>query len=150
MTTRKLTRRGRSTVLPIVGDTVVEVRLSTRTMPALVFLASDWTEAELAIEDRITLGRGGEERVLEGSKPGVTFDPNSLAPLVELLGCEVTEAVAEWDGRLRIEFSNKQTLRIDPSHGYEAWHFRHPRPGRPSGGASESALSVTGAHGRLI
>jgi hypothetical protein len=133
-----------------VGDTLVEVRLSTCNLPALVFEAADRTQAELTIEDCISLTRGDQERLLEGSKPGATFNPKTLAPLLELLGCEVTDAVAYSDGRLRIAFSNELILGVEPSHGYEAWHFQCPRPGRSAGGSCEHVVGLTGAQGRLI
>jgi hypothetical protein len=148
--TKKLTARGRHTVLPIVGDTLVEIRLNMRNDPALVFRAADDTEAELSIQDCICLRRGDQERILEGPKPGESFNPQELAPLLELLGSEVTDAVAEKEGRLRVAFSNKLVLEVIPSHGYEAWHFRYPRPGRPVGGNLERAIALTGAHGHLI
>jgi hypothetical protein len=37
MTAKKLTRRGRHTLLPILDDTLVELRLSVRSTAALVF-----------------------------------------------------------------------------------------------------------------
>jgi hypothetical protein len=147
---KKLMSRGRHTVLPIVGDTLVEVRLSMRSLPALVFKKEDGSEAELTIEDCTTLRRGEQEQLLEGSKPGSSFNPKELAPLLELLGTEVIDAVAQQDGLLRVAFSNKLVLEIAPSHGYEAWHFHYPRPGRPMGGEHEQAISLHGAHGHLI
>ena len=131
MMMRKLTTRGRDTVLPILGDTLVELRLSVHSAPALVFRAADDSEAELTIEDGICLRRGDQEQLLEGSKPGESFNPQALAPLLELLGGEVADAVAEKEGRLRVAFSNKLVLEVNPSHGHEAWHFRYPRLGRP-------------------
>jgi hypothetical protein len=148
--TKKLISLGRHTILPIVGDTVTEIRLSTCSMPAVVFRAGDGSEAELTIEERIMLARGKEERVLEGSKPGGTFNPAGLSPLLELLGNNVTDAVAEKEGRLRIEFSNELVLVITPSGGYEAWHFQYPRPGRPVGGNLAHRVALTGADGRLL
>ena len=147
---KKVTSRGRHTVLPIVGDTLVEIRLSMCSLPALVFKAEDGTEAELTIEDRTTLRRGDHERLLEGSKPGTSFNPKELAPMVELLGSTVIDAVAEKEGLLRISFSNKLVLEVAPSHGYEAWHFYSPRPGRPAGGDRDHAIALHGAHGHLI
>jgi hypothetical protein len=94
--------------------------------------------------------RGDRARLLEGSKPGESFNPQALAPLLESLGCEVTDALAENEGRLRVTFSNELVLEIVPSHGYEAWHFRYPRPARPAGGTRENAVALTGAHGHLI
>ena len=147
---KRLTSRGRHTVLPIIGDTLVEVRLSMCSLPALVFKAEDSTEAEITIEDCTTLRRGTQERLLEGSKPGTSFNPKELAPLLELLGSAVTDAVAEREGLLRIAFENKLVLEVVPGHGYEAWHFHSPRPGRPAVGNREQAISLTGAYGHLI
>jgi hypothetical protein len=137
-------------VLPIVGDTLVEVRLSICTSPACVFKGMDGGESELTIADCITLKRADQERLLEGSKPGEAFDPKALAPLLELLGNEVVDAVAEKNGQLRIGFSNQMILAVTPSHGHEAWHFQYPRPGRPAGGKLKHLVSLTGAYGRLI
>jgi hypothetical protein len=144
---RQLTTRGRHTVLPILGDTLVELRLSARSAPALVFRAADDSEAELTIEDGICLRRGDQERVLDGAKPGESFNPPALAPLLEFLGSEVTDALAEKEGRLRVAFSNGLALEVVPSHGYEAWHFRYPRPGSSCGG---KAVALTGVHGHLV
>src|SRR5262245_32446465 len=148
--TKKLTRRGLHTVLPIVGDSLVEVCLSTCRLPTLVFKAEDGTEAELTIKESILLKRGEQELFLTGSKPGETFDPKGLAPLLELLGSKVTDALAERIGPLHISFSDSLTLSIVPSHSCEAWHFQYPRPGRPIGGNIHHLVSVTGDHGRLI
>lgn len=137
-------------MLPIVGDTLAEVCLGTSRLAALVFKAEDGSEAELTVEDTITLIRGGQEHRLGGSKPGVSFNPKELAPLLELLGSEVTDAVAEKEGRLGITFSNQFVLEVMSSTGYEAWHFRYPRPGRPHGDEWGKAIVVTGVHGRLI
>ena len=150
MMSKKLTSRGCHTVLPIVGDTLVEVRLSISSLPALVFKAEDGSEAELTIEDRTTLRRGEQEQLLEGSKPGSSFNPKKLAPLLELLGSAVIDAVAQKEGLLRIAFSNELVLEVAPSHGYEAWHFHSPRPGRPASGDREQAIALHGAHGHLI
>ena len=147
---KKLRSRGRHTVLPIVGDTLVAVRLSMCSLPALVFKAEDGSEAELTIEDCTTLRRGEREQLLEGSKPGSSFNPKELAPLLELLGSAVIDAVAEKEGLLRISFSNKLVLEVAPSHGYEAWHFHSPRPGRPAGGDRDQAIALHGGHGHLI
>ena len=145
---KKLASRGRHTVLPIVGDTLVEIRLSMCTSPALVFKAEDGSEAELTIEDCVTLRRGDQERLLEGAKPGSSLNPKELAPLLELLGSAVIDA--EKEGLLRIAFSNKLILEIARSHGYEAWHFHSPRPGRPAGGGREQAIALHGTYGHLI
>jgi hypothetical protein len=148
--TKKLTPRGRHTVLPIIGDTLVEVCLSTCRPPTLVFKGADGSESELRIEDSITLNRGEQERLLDGSMPGESFKPETLSPLLELLGSEVMDAVAEKEGRLRVVFSNALTLVVASSRGYEAWHFQYPRPGRPTGGNLNQFVALTGAYGRLI
>jgi hypothetical protein len=150
MSTKKLLSRGKNTVMPIVGDTLVEIRPSMCMLPALVFRALDRSEAEVTIEDRITLKRGDRERLLEGSKPGATFKPKKLAPLLELLGTEVVDAVALKEGQLCITFSNMLTLEVTSSTGFETWHFHYPRPGRPTGGGCDQLISVHGAFGHLI
>lgn len=148
--TKNLSRRGRHTVLPFVGDTMVELRLSTQQSPALVFQSAEGAESELRIDDCITLRRGEYERLLNGAKPGVTFKPDELSPLLELLGTQVRDALAEENGHLRIGFSNELVLEITPSGDGEAWHFQYPRPGRPAGGEVGRSVSLIGAPGRLI
>lgn len=147
---KKLYARGRHTVLPIVGDTLIELDLGIRRLASLVFKAAEGDESELTIEDQICLRRGESERILAGSKPGVTFDPKGLSPLLELLGSQVRDAVAEKEGRLRVVFSNELVLEVTSSTGYEAWHFQYPRPGRPVSGKVDHSVSVTGAYGYLI
>jgi hypothetical protein len=147
---KKLQKRGQRLILPIVGDTVSEVVLSTCRMPAVVFRDADGNESEIHFEEAITLARGDSESVLHGSRPGVTFNPCELSPLVELLGTLVTEAIASEDGSLRVTLSNEQVLSVLPSSGYEAWHFQYPRGGRPVSGDITQYLSVTGDDGRLI
>jgi hypothetical protein len=115
-----------------------------------VFKASDESESQLSIEDHIILSRGDNAQILEGSKPGTSFCPRELFPLLELLGSEVTGAVATKDGELRIAFSNKLVLSISPSSDGEAWHFQYPRPGRPVAGNPSQFVALTGAPGRLI
>jgi hypothetical protein len=150
-TTRKLARRGEHTLLPIVDDELVEIRLGTRCLPSLIFRAEDGSEAELTFEDCITLGRSEGECILRGSKAGTTFNPKELGPLLELLGAKVIDATAEKSGSLRIVFSNSMELRVIPSTGgYEAWHFQYPRPGRPFASNAVRILALTGADGRLI
>jgi hypothetical protein len=147
---KKLALRGRNTVLPLVGDTMVEVCISTCRLPVLVFKAADGGESELTIEDRITLSQGGNERVLDGSKPGTTFNPRELSPLLDLLGIEAIDAIATVNGQLRVEFSNNLVLSILSTTGYEAWHFKYPRPGRPVGDNLRQIVALTGAYGHLI
>jgi hypothetical protein len=147
---RKLTHRGLHKVLPIVGDTLVEISLSTCRLPVLVFKAEDGSEAELTIEECITLTHGNQERHLVGSKPGALFNPKELAPLLQLLGGEVKDALAKSDGHLTIAFSNATTIDVKSTDGYEAWHFHYPRPGRPVGGKLSQSISLIGASGHLI
>jgi hypothetical protein len=147
---KKLQERGRDTVLPIVGDMVVEIRLSIRTLPAIVFRAPDGGESEITVEDCIVLRRGNQEDILEGSKPGTTLNPKTLGPLLELLESEVKDAVGEREGKLRIEFSNSLVMEVCCTSGYEAWHFQYPRPGRPKEADNVRHISLHGAHGRVI
>jgi hypothetical protein len=145
---KKLLARGRHTVLPLVRDTLVELLLGK--ISTLVFRATDGSESELRIEDTIRLSRGEHETVLDGSKPGETFNPKELGPLVELLGCEVTDALAEQTGSLRLAFSNQIVLTVTSTTGYEAWHFRNPRPGRLTRDQHAESVSLTGAAGFLV
>jgi hypothetical protein len=147
---KRLGRRGRHTVLPLVGDTLVELCLGTHRSTTLVFEDTDGGQSELVLEDAVLLRRGRDERVLDGAKPGATYNPKLLSPLLELLDGRVTDAIAEEGGLLRITFSDGLDLVVVPSTGHESWHYRHPRPGRPVGGSLARPLSVTGCHGHLI
>lgn len=143
---KKLTCRGTRTVLPIIGDTLVELRLFSDRWPAFVFGSQDDTESEIRIEDRLALARGDCELLVLKS----ILVPATLAPLLELVGCKVAEAIAERDGRLRLDFTNGLTLTVTPTTGFEAWHFQYPRPGCAAGGNLDRLVSVTGAFGHLI
>jgi hypothetical protein len=144
---KKLIGRGRHTVLPIVGETVQELKLGR--MTALVFSAEGGPESDVVIEEAIILIRGSHERVLEGSKPGETWNPNELGPLLELIGCTVIDALAEQEGTLQITFSNNLVLKVVPTTGYEAWHFRYPLPGASGGGKPGVSITLIGAGGWL-
>jgi hypothetical protein len=147
---KKLLSRGQHTVLPLAGDRLVEISFSTASFPVLVFAASDGLGSELRVHDRIILRRGESEQVLDGAKPGETFNPKTLSPLLELLGTEVREAIAEKQGRLRLHFSNDLYFEVPVTGAGEAWQFQYPRPGRPYSQGTGRALSVIGAPGRLI
>jgi hypothetical protein len=136
-------------VLPIEGGLLAEVCLAIDRLVALVFRDAAGNEAEVRVEDKIVLGRGIDERVLEGSQPGTSFDPRGLHPLLELLGCRVCEAIAQDTGELRITFADGLVLKVASTTGYEAWHFAKPRPGRPIGDSGPH-IAITGAAGRLI
>lgn len=150
MTPKRFAPHGQHISLPISGDTLVEIRLSICQLLALVFQADDNTESEITIEDCLTLRRGSEERRLAGTKPGAAWNPQELSPLLELLGAEVSDAVAEREGLLRISFANQLVLEVVSTTGFEAWHFHYPRPGRPPAGNVREPLALHGAHGRLI
>jgi hypothetical protein len=144
-----LPRRGRHTVLPIEGSLLAEVCLAISRLVALVFRDAEGNEAEVTVEDKIVLARGTDERVLEGSRPGTSFDPKGLHLLIDLLGSRVCEATARDTGELRITFADGLVLEVASTTGYEAWHFAKPPPGRPAGG-SGPRFAITGAAGRLI
>jgi Family of unknown function (DUF6188) len=147
---KKLVRRGRDTLLPVVGDTLTEISLSATSGPVLVFRAADGGESEVRIEDRITLTRGGSEQVLDGAKPGPTFDPRKLSPLLAILGEPVADAIGTTDGELRLTFANEWVLGVASTTGYEAWHFQYPRPGRPVGSKLNRIVAVTGTRRHLL
>ncbi len=148
--TKTLRRAGRHTILPVVGDTLVELTIGVSKLPLFVFRAEDGGESELRIEDCLLVMRDDHEILKVESKRNARFDPQGLSPLLCLLGCEVTEAIAEESGRLRVDFSNGFQLRVTPTTGFEAWHFQFPRPGRPVGGPLDQLIAITGAHGHLI
>jgi hypothetical protein len=147
---KRLGRRGRHTVLPLTGDVVSEVRAALDTCPTLVFRDAAGAESEIRFEEAVTLLLAGRPpSLLTCSRPGTTFDPQSLGPLLGLLGKQVMDAVAIADGSLRVQFADGSVLGVTPATGYEAWHFLYPRPGSPLHG-KHAGLSVTGAHGHLI
>ncbi|MCA9069342.1 MAG: hypothetical protein KDA84_10485 [Planctomycetaceae bacterium] len=142
---KPLKRQGRHIELPIKHYSLAELRLGMNRLPLLLFRSDMGEEAELQIGEEITLARGQCQDRLTGSRPSSTFAPQTLGPLVELLGCTVTEATALQSGEIRIHLSNAIVLSIAPSHGYEGWHFRwktnrnHP-----------ASLVLHGADGHLI
>jgi hypothetical protein len=145
----RLATRGRHTVLPIEGSLLAEVCFAIDRLVALVFRDAQGNEAEVTVEDKIVLARGTDERVLEGSRPGASFDPKGLHPLLDLLGCRVCEAITQYNGELRISFADGLALEVTSTTGYEAWHFAKPRPGRPIGGPGPH-IGITGAAGHWI
>jgi len=143
--TKHLKNRGQHVELPIIGVTVAELRIAADRLVRLIF--RDGTDADsestLEVEEAITLSRGKATQTLEGSRPGTTFAPQTLHPLVELIGCTVTDAIALQDGTIQIELSNAIQLTVT-SDGYEAWHFTFRSNSTPS-----DNFTLHGA-GRLI
>jgi hypothetical protein len=129
-------RKARPVDLLIAGHAVTENRFGRGCPATLVF--GDRYDAEVGIEDAITLRRGGVERVLTGSRPGVTHDIRGLGPLLEVFGRVVRDAAGLPDGTLRVGFEGGLVLSVVSSTGYEAWHFQSPR------------LRLHGAHGHLM
>lgn len=140
--TKELTYRGPHTILPIAGYEVVKLCVGLSGFPELHFKAAEEGEATLEIHDQLSLKRGVYELILRDSDPSVRINPKDLAPLLELLGSSVEDAVAEKEGRLTILFSNKLMLEVSSSHGYEAWHFYYSHGNR--------FVSLHGADGYLI
>lgn len=148
--TKKLTPRGRHLTLPLAGDAVSEVCFGTSRLVALVLRDSAGDESLLQIEEAVTLTRHGLELYLPGSRPGPTYEPMQLGPLLGLLGATVEDAWAHHEGALEVTFSNGDVLRVVPESGGEVWHFQYPRPGRPPSGDVSRHVSLHGDHGRLI
>jgi hypothetical protein len=146
---KMLGREGRRTLLPIIGDTVVAVCISTNQDPELVFCDPDGQQSMIRLSDRFSIGRGLSNVVIEKFSCSARSDPTSLSPLLGLLGSQVTGATAFQDGRLELSFSNSLKLEVFSTTGYEAWHFQYPRPGRPPGGDLSNPISVHGADGHL-
>lgn len=122
--TKHLKKRGRHLELPIIGANVAEVRIAIDRLVELIFRDSTDPDREsvLMIEEAIILSRGKATQTLEGARPGSAFAPHTLHPLVELIGCTITEAVAQEDGPIRIDLSNAMQFTVE-SDGYEGWHF---------------------------
>jgi hypothetical protein len=145
---KKLTQRGKHVGIPIVGDKVAEVCLKCDRHPEIVFRDTDGNESSLEFEQTVHLTVGAEEPVEVGTAPGALCDGRLFAPLADLLGSEVSEAIAEKDGTLRIGFSNGAALRVQPKE-YEGWHFQYPRAARAPGGPGPF-VSLHGTDGNLI
>ena len=138
------TRQGRHTVLPIVGDTVIEFCVSSQHGPQIIVADASHQESIITLADPIHIGRGTDMN---------TVDPNrlsQLSPLLELVRTQVTVAMARENGRLELEFSNTMKLEVCSTTGHEAWHFQFPRPGRPPSGNVARHISIHGADGHLI
>ncbi len=149
MLAKRLISRGSDLILPIVGDVLSSVRLSLDCLPALIFQDEEKNRSELTVEDSIVLGQGDSEQILTGSKPGKTFAPSTLAPLIELLGLQIVDAVAKRNGRLIITFSDQIRLEVTSTTGYEAWHFVYPSQlHHPKQKVRQ--ISLHGAYGRII
>ncbi len=146
--TRKLTARGRHTVLPIIGDTVAEIRFGFQDCPEIVFRGADGHESIITIPRRFVLGCGHDERVFDWSQSVSAWKPEEPHDFVQLLGTTMTDAVAEQFGRLMLSFSDKSCLKVDPRE-YEGWRFQSPRPGRPLSSPAPY-ISIGGEDGRLV
>lgn len=151
---KKIAQRGKHLTLPLVGDTVSEICLGISTPATLIFQDAAGGHSQLQFEEAITLHHDGADLYLLGSRPGSTFDPKQLHPLLGLLGTNVVDAWAHKAGALEISFSNGSVLRVIPETGYEAWHFQYPRPGRPPGrsvgGNINDVIIIHGAEGHVI
>jgi len=147
---KKFIQRGRHLVLSLVSNVVVEVTFRVDRLPTIVFRSEDETESLLEFEDDVVLIQGSNERVLK--RPRDNFDPQNWNALLELIGKQVSDALAHEDGCLRIEFTYGLVLTVTPSTGCEAWHFQRPRPGRAvaSDPNVDTHLSLYGDHGHLI
>ncbi len=135
---KSLRQSGRHTILPIVDDELVEVCIRSVGSPELVFADTEGQQAIIVFEDEFQIGRGTHRLRLRH------LEPFNMAPLVELVGTTVTDALATAEGRLELSFSNAVTLECSSTTGYEAWHFYFPRPARPLGGDLSHYLSVHG------
>ena len=77
---KRLTQRGRHTVLPIVGERLTGVKIGLHRLPELIF-GERGDESCIQIEDPvILLKRGRHEIKLK------TREPHELTVLVELIG----------------------------------------------------------------
>lgn len=129
--------RGSRLVLPIIRHTLREVRLRSYRLPVLVFQDEHQKESYIELEAvNIQIVRGAVQHGLQWNS-GIPYTANALMPFVEMLNNTVTDAVADKNGPLHLDFSNRMTLTATPDI-YEGWHFRG------------SGLSLHGADGHLI
>jgi Family of unknown function (DUF6188) len=120
---RQLERKGRLTVLPILGHTVSETRFRQHGPPILCFRGPDRDESVLEFESaHLVLRHGSDEHGLAW-KSGQAFSPDALKPFVNLIGVTIRNAVANDQGGLCLEFSNGAELTATPDV-WEGWHFR--------------------------
>lgn len=146
---KKFGIRGRCKILPIISDELVEIVLSIKRHPALIFESDNGHVSELNIWDKVLLTHGKLETEFDRACQ-IDEKREFAAQLADILGQKVTDAVAEPDGKLCISFSSKFSLVVIPTTEYEAWQFQHPRPGRPIGGDINNSISLVGTNGGLI
>lgn len=121
--------------LPIIGDRISELELQVY-LWTITFRAQDGRGSTLEIDEKAEIARGSQRRVIE-----MNGDPLQLAPLVELLECEITDAYATKNGVLSIACSNALTLTVGATTDY-AWHFHKSR--------GDSDCCLKGGSGRLF
>ena len=143
---KNFVRHGRYTVLPVVGDTVVEVCLSVTRLPELVFEDGERARSSITFEQPIELRRGKSIHVV--TPTGAKTDHANLDALVQVLGKRVDEATGDEHGVLRLRFSDGLVLTVTP-RVYEGWHFRFPRRARPEAPAARP-IALDGTVGGLI
>ncbi len=125
----KFKSRGRHVEIPIIGFRFAELRLAVDELVELRFRDEERNECSLQLEDCLTLTRGTQATSLNGSRPGEAFAPGTMAVLADNLGQTVSDAIAQEDGTIRIELSNKVSLSVTPQTGHEAWHVKLRRNG---------------------
>ena len=140
----KFKSRGRHLEIPIIGYNFAELRLAVDRLVELRFRDEEHNECCLQLEDGLTVTRGKQETILNGSRPGKAFTPDTLSVLADNLGYTVSDAIKQDDGIIQIELSNKVSLSVKPQTGHEAWHLKLRRNGESWTG------HLHGATGQLI
>lgn len=113
--------------LPLVGSDLSEVKNDR--LITLVFVDDQGITAELVLEQAVTIFQSDAPPIqVLSTKPGITFNPLAIEPIMNLIGKKVKQAKAQQSGSLEVEFYDGVKFEIVPEI-YEAWHFQKPAPG---------------------
>jgi hypothetical protein len=112
---------GHSSARRIIGLTVTAVTLDSSVQVHL----GDQREFALRIERDFELAdAAATTRVCFAPFDG--DPPTGLDTLARIVNTTVRDAVAGWDGSLRVELSNGMMLRVAPDQEYEPWTLAGP------------------------
>lgn len=133
--------------LPLTGSDLSQVK--DESLITLLFVDERGSIAQLVLEQAVTIYQPDTSpNEVVGTKPGVTFDPSAIQPILKLIGKKVKQGIAHQDGSLEIEFYDGVKFEVIPDI-YEGWHFQKPAPGTMAAYPKEH-FSLHGSDGELI
>lgn len=111
----------------LAGSKVVQIRFASGGFAVRFILSSENKPlSEFAIEEAITLTRNYDPLVLTGAKPGPSYNPRELAPLLDLLKERIEQVEVRPGCQLTLTFSNGWTLAVAETEFEEpGWTLRH-------------------------